>query len=126
MLFSVLHHDEGLFEVGDGLAIHVVHVLRNRDLLIIINELLRDWVGVEVDSRDPISALVAPISDDAGVDDLELYQFFELAVVSGVTFQVINLVKTSNGRHEAEEGVDSHSHTRLTHEDGGLVAVEHL
>jgi hypothetical protein len=113
----LLHHDERLLEVGDGPTVHVVHVLSHRDLFVVVNKLFRYRVGVEVDSIDPVSALVAPISDDAGVDDLALNLFLEMAIVSGVSFQVIDLVETSNGRHEAEEGVDSYSHSRLTHED---------
>jgi hypothetical protein len=97
VLVSVLHHDERLLEVGDGLIVHDFHVLSHRDLFVVVNELFRHWVGVPVDSRDPVSALVAPISDDARVYDLKLNQFFELAVVSGVSFKVIDFVETSNG-----------------------------
>jgi len=50
VVFSVLHHDERLFEVGDGLAVHVVHVLRHRDFFVIVNELLGNWVRVEINS----------------------------------------------------------------------------
>ena len=60
-----------------------------------------------------VSALVAPVADDALAAELHLDDLLELMVAVGPLFKLSNLLKTRRGRHELEDAVDRQSAAQL-------------
>ena len=69
----MLDYNERLVVVSDRLVILLVHVLRDRYLLTVVLELLLYRVCLKVYAVDDIGALVAPVGDDRGANDLVLH-----------------------------------------------------
>lgn len=67
---TVLDDDQRLIVVRDPFFIDVGHVLGDADLFVVINELFAHRSVVKVNVGDLISALVTPISNHAGSNDL--------------------------------------------------------
>ena len=92
----MLDHNERLVVVSDRLVILLCHVLRDRDLLTVVLELLLHRVRLKVHAVDDVSALVTPVGDDRGANDLVLHKRSEMAIILGGAAQVTNLVKASD------------------------------
>lgn len=69
-----------MLHITQGLAVHVLEVLSNVDLLVVVGESLLHRIGLEVDVRDEVAALVAPLSDDWLAYEFKLCNLFVLVV----------------------------------------------
>ena len=75
---------------------------------------------------DSIGPLVSPVCNYWWAYHLWVDQLFESVLPLSLPLKLSNLVQARDSWHEAEEGIDGHSHSRLSHEDTGLVAVKNL
>lgn len=123
---TVLDDDQRLSMVCYVFTINVLHVLGHTNLIFIIYELFVRGIRIEVDVCNLVGSLITPVSDDARADDLLLNELLEFFVIPGVFLKLVDLVKAGDGRHEAEECVNSYCDTSFTHENRCFVAFENL
>lgn len=69
-----------MLNITQRLVVHVLEVLSNVDLLIVVRESLLDRIGLKVDVRDEIAALVAPLSDNWLANEFKLCDLLVLVV----------------------------------------------
>jgi hypothetical protein len=69
-----------LLHITQRLVVHVLEVLSNVDLLIVVRESLLDRIGLKVDVRDEVAALVAPLSDNWLANEFKLCNLLELVI----------------------------------------------
>jgi len=78
-------------------------------------ELHLNGVRVEDDVAHDVLALVAPVCDDAVVNELIPATLFKLMPLNAVVVaNFANSLKTAGGRHELENGVNDKGRTDLT------------
>ena len=106
VVLTVLDNDQGLVQISDSLAVDLVHVFGDADLLIVVHKSLLSRIRAVVDVRDDVSALAAPISNDAGANNLSLNPGLELVLTLGLLTDLLDLVKARDCRHKSEESVD--------------------
>ena len=122
----MLDDDQGLVVVRDSLVINLSHVLGHTDLLVVVLKFFAHRIGLKINICDLVGALVAPISDHARSNDLLCDKLLVLGIIFSLLLELVDLVQAGNGGHKAEERVNSDRNSRLAHEDGSLVAFEHL
>ena len=69
----MLDHNERLVVVSDRLIVLLVHILRDGYLYTVVLELLLNRVRLKVHAVDDVSALMTPVCDDRGANDLVLH-----------------------------------------------------
>ena len=66
LAITVLNDNQGLVHVSDRFAVDLMEVFGDRELLVVINELLRRGGHIKVDVVNPVGPHCAVVSDDAG------------------------------------------------------------
>lgn len=69
----MLDHNERLVVVSDRLIILRLHVLCDGYFFTVVLELLLNRVRLKVHAVDDVSALMTPVCDDGGANDLVLH-----------------------------------------------------
>jgi hypothetical protein len=69
-----------LLNITQRLVVHVLEILSNVDMLIVVRESLLDRIGLKVDVRDEVAALVAPLSDNGLSNEFKLCDLLVLVV----------------------------------------------
>ena len=62
-VFAVFDDDQRLIQIFDLLVVDRLHVLGHTDLLVVVDKLLVNGIGIVVDITDLIGAFVTPVSD---------------------------------------------------------------
>lgn len=94
---TVLDNDQWLSVVCDPLFVDIGHVLGDTDLFVVIHEFFIHRVGIEVNVCDLVSALVTPISNHAGSNDLISDELLVLSIIiAGLLLELPDLIKARN------------------------------
>ena len=125
-LITMLDDDKWLIHISDVLLVHVMHVFSNGDLSTVVVKSVPNRVRLEVHSVDNVDAHVSPVGYHRRINNLRINPILKLCVITSLTLNLPDLVEARDGRDEAREGVDTNIETGFGHEDGGLVASEHL
>ena len=122
----MLDDEKWLIHISDVLLVHVMIVLSDRDLSTVVVKSMPDRVCLEIHSIYNVDAHVTPVGHDRRTNDLCVNAVIKLSVITSLALYLPDLVKTGDGRDEARKCVDTDIETGFGHEDGGLVASEHL
>ena len=95
-IVTVLDYNQWLSVVRDPFFVGIGHILGDADLFVVINELFVYWVSFKVNVRDLVSALVTPISNHAGSNDLLSDKLLVLSIILGLSLELPDLIKTGN------------------------------
>ena len=93
---TVLDYDQWLIVVRDPLFIDIGHILRDANLLVVVNELFVNRIGCKINVCDLVSAFVTPICNYAGSNDLISDELLPLSIIFGLPLELIDLVKARN------------------------------
>lgn len=80
----------------------------------------RHWILIKDNVSDKVSALVAPVCDDALTTEFELHSLFPHALTRGFVLDLQNSLETSLCRHELEDRIHNQSAPHLALESGGF------
>ena len=80
----------------------------------------RHWILIKDDISDKVSALGAPICDDAFTAKFELHPLLPHALTGGFILDLQNSLETSLGRHELENRIHDQSASHLALESGSF------
>ena len=101
-----LDSEERLADILHSLVVDLAEVVSDLRLNIIEDERVTDWVLLKVNIVDDVGPLVAPVSDDALVTELEADDLLELVLAVAVLPDLIDPLETSLGCHKLEDVID--------------------
>ncbi len=100
-----LDQEERLFGHCDLLFVTLRKVVCYWNLLVIAHKPARYWILIKDNIIDKVSALVAPVCDDAFTAKFELHPLLPHALARGFVFNLQNSIETTLGRHELEDRI---------------------
>ena len=101
-----LDSEERLADILHSLVVDLAEVVSDLCLNIIEDERVTDWVLLKVNIVDDVGPLVAPVSDDALVAELEADDLLELVLAVAVLSDLIDPLEACLSCHKLEDVID--------------------